>query len=492
MMTAVVGVIAAVLVTAFAYATRRRETLLGTDEGYLWYGTQRLLDGEQPIRDFRSYEPGRYWWTALVARALGRGLVPVRLASHLAVGVALVVLAAVLGAAGASPVGLLLLPAVVLGWRSAHHKLIDTASMLLVAAGGSALLLDTPGAEVGFGIAIGLAAVTGLNLGAYAIATAGIIVTVGLVTGTVVPSMLLSIGAGCLAGTTPLLAWFARHQGTLPALWHARVVVPRRRGTTNLPLPIPWPWRRRTSAQGATTPTTEWIVRIGFVAAPALAVVVLVASTVGVVDAAVSAPLAAVGLMTFHHALSRADLSHLQLPAMFVIGSVVVLPGLAGIVGSIAAVGLTVPIVLATHPRIRRRRSPAAFERRQLLDDMIWMPRGLARQLDAVRNALEPREALAAIPLGIPILAALDTRSAVHDTYCVYPAGPEADEDLRADLEAASPVLVLVDTRAVSGSIAGGFPDTHPETWEWLQRVGTRIDAAELPRTVSLWRVATR
>ena len=49
-----------------------------TEEGYLWYGTLRTAAGEVPIRDFQSYDPGRYYWCAWLGEFLGHGVIGLR------------------------------------------------------------------------------------------------------------------------------------------------------------------------------------------------------------------------------------------------------------------------------------------------------------------------------------------------------------------------------------------------------------------------------
>src|SRR5919201_6326152 len=66
-----------------SFAIQGRQGINLADEGFLWYGVQQTAHGKVPLRDFQSYDPGRYYWSAAGAFLFGDGLVALRFSETL-------------------------------------------------------------------------------------------------------------------------------------------------------------------------------------------------------------------------------------------------------------------------------------------------------------------------------------------------------------------------------------------------------------------------
>jgi hypothetical protein len=217
------------------------------DEGFLWYGAQRVIAGEVPLRDFQSYDPGRYYWSAaLMALWADSGIVALRAAvAAFEVAGLTIALLLISGNNRRRSVAMMLLAAVTFSvWMFPRHKLFDiTLSIALMAA--LAFLAGAASRKACFaaGVAVGLVAVFGRNHGVYGVAASvGIIAYLASRENAFrVPADLAAGAAGIVVGYSPMLAMIAFVPGFATAFWESvRFLFEMK--ATNLPLQTPWPW----------------------------------------------------------------------------------------------------------------------------------------------------------------------------------------------------------------------------------------------------------
>lgn len=298
------------------------------DEGYLWYGVQRVLLGEVPLRDFMSYDPGRYYWSAALMSLWGddgimalRRAVAVFQAIGLFTGLLLIARSSAERRKHPGFFYLLLSVITLVVWMYPRHKLFDISlSILLV--GVLAFLVQHPARLRYFvcGLCIGIVAVFGRNHGMYgAVGGAGVMVWLAINSSnrTGQPRFmegLLFWGAGVAAGFTPMLAMVLLVPGFGAAFWESiRFLFEVK--ATNLPLPVPWPWKVPFSSILHEEAIRGVLVGVFFIG-------ILIFSLVGIAwvvfrkwhNRAASPVLVAsvfLGLPYAHYAYSRADVGHL-------------------------------------------------------------------------------------------------------------------------------------------------------------------------------------
>jgi hypothetical protein len=453
----------------------------GADEGYLWYGVLEVARGKVPLRDFRSYEPGRYW-VSLPFLLLGRGLPSVRVAATAMLGLGALALALVVRGAGGGWSVVAVSVVVVAAWSPIFQKRHDQAVLLFAAAAMAWVSADpSPTSFLTAGIVVGLALVFGVNLGLYAGVAAGLtLLVVARRSGTDLVPSAGWVSLGVVAGASPLWSATVVVRGFGRALWERRVVDTTRRRSTNLALPIPVPWRRpRRQVALVVGPTGRGLAPVLFVVVPVAAAVVVLTALFGPQDWAGENPVpvgaAALTVPAWHHVMSRADVEHLS--------SVVAVP-LVGLLTfadvGVVPLGVTIAaIVMVTgavsvprHPRVQRRREPGAFVRRSVLGRRaLWF-----RVVDAalISAALEVREKeigdepWLAVPMTLWVLPFVGRRSAVYDCFCVYPASESVEYLMITEIEAAAPPIAIVGLGALDGREDLRFPATHPRVWSHL------------------------
>ena len=461
------------------------------DEGFLWYGIQRVLQGEVPIRDFMAYDPGRYYLSAALMALPGGGVLSLRGALALVQGVALfVALLLISRTAKQHDLWLLGLAAFTLAaWIVPRHKAFDIAiSVGLVAV--LAAVATKPSARRLFlcGFYVGIAAVFGRNHGVYgALASLGLILLV--ITkpqAPLLPRGLLTWGSGIALGYLPLLLMLMLVPGFAGAFWDS-VRFHWEIKATNLPLPVPWPWRVDLADGLSVEAIRSWLTGVLFLAVLLFGLLGPLAALAlrlrGVETRPVLAGAAFAALPYAHVAFARADPNHLAqgiFPTLIAaLAGIALLSRVPRRLLAAAACAASLFIIMPIHPGAAcfggTNCERVAVDGTTLrMDPQSAADLALLRSL-AAEHAPETRPFLAA-PLWPGAYALLHRRAPIWEIYALFPRGEPFQRAEIARLQAADPGFAVVVDVALDGRDELRFARTHPLIADYLEENFLRRD----------------
>lgn len=480
------------------------------DEGFLWYGVQRVLAGEIPVRDFNAYEPGRYYWDAGWALALrSDGLLQLRIANSAFAAVGLFF--ALLCVRGVVRSWWLtgLFGAVLMLWLFPRHKLFEhSIAMMGVFLATELIRRPTIALHALAGGFVGLATFFGRNHGLYmGVSLCLVAVFVYFrVDRNNAGRRLTAMAGGLVAGLLPLIAMFI----FLPGFWRANVdsVLMMINGTQAQDfLPIPWPWESAGAALPAMADAFRVGTGVGFVLMPAFVCGVIVWALVmrreTIADRALMIGAAFVGLTYIHHAFSRADFPHLaQAMHPFLLCAVGLIAASAGARRRWLATGVAVGLCALTAVTAVYAMPLAEYLRHPLEERVTMEIDGhefhvfraqkllLSTLRDQVAANVSDGECFATAPLYCFAYPFMHTRCPWYDTYLLFPRDRAWQEGMIQSMNDQRVSLVMLSTEAtIDGRADLAFPRTHPLVWQFIQDNYVVIPGSPMMDDVKFWRL---
>lgn len=451
-----------------------------SDEGYLWYGAQRVMAGEVPMRDFFAYDIGRYYFSAAFMSLIGNGgIVSLRAASAIFQAFALFIGLTLLSRSCSrqNQLVFLVLAAITLTvWMPQQYRIYDN-SLPIMLIGALAWLIDRPSRQRYFvaGLIVGVAAVFGKNHGVYgAIGSIGVMLylTIGQQNGISLAKGFSFWVFGVCVGYLPVLAFIAFVPGYAQALWDS-IRLLFEINATNIALPVHWPWLVPFGIAPLALTARAVLAGIFFmviVAFGILGIAWLIRKklTSQFVHPAVIAAVF-MALPYAHYAYSRADIPHLisGMPP-FLIGTLALLGSQPARIkwpftGLLCATSLF--LMIPTFPGWPCYASQQCIAA-NLVGDKVEIDKGTASTL-ALFSMLAERFApgdqpFITAPFTPGIYAALQRKSPMWENYALFPRSNEFQQTEIARIEAAHPGFAVIHDFPLDERDELRFRNTHP------------------------------
>jgi hypothetical protein len=480
----------AVLACALVFALEAHLGFSLWDEGYLWYGVQHVLQGEVPIRDFMSYDPGRYEWTAALLRLFNvQGIVAIRAATAAfsAIGVLCAVWVVwreaergIVTQIGLSVLAMFLIVSWMVPWWKQYD---DAISIILTVSLAQVLKKASARHFFAYGMIVGVAAIFGRNHGVYGVIACALAVMLLLVARQK-PGWLICIGmwiSGVVIGFSPILIGCAIDHRFAAMFWDSVRFLLEYKGT-NLPLPIPWPWHAAAGAQTGFAAIRPFLVGCFFIALPAFCIIGLVVILISAMRRRnVVNPTFAACVITaipyLNVAFSRADINHLaQAIHPFLMGCLIwPCRGRAGImvrgIGLLVLAIATLSVALPMHPAYAMR-GDTTLQQVNVRGDSVWMDAATAASVRDIEVLAREHVPAGGTVLSVPVwpgaYALLGIKSPVYEIYPLFPRNEQFQDQEIARLRRVNPSMVLFPDVAVDGREDLRYVRTHARIWDYV------------------------
>jgi len=462
------------------------------DEGYLWYGAQRVVAGEVPMRDFMAYDIGRYYWSAAMMSMLGdNGVIAMRISTALVQVIALYIGLAILPRNTTRELPFLMLATVtIIVWMTPQFRMFDIALPIML-IGVLALLIERPSIKryLLAGLTVGLAAVFGRNHGMYGIA--GSLCAMGYIAlkrgeGVDWRFALPAWGAGVAIGYLPVLLFIFAVPGYATVFWEN---FPYLFGgqATPLAIPVPWPWRvplNELPVELVARGITKGIFYIAIVAFCGLGFAWVIRKKLR--NEAVAPVLVASIFMAIPYAqftFSRADIEHLVsgIPPLL-IGSLVWLsyqPAKIRWSFSVLLCGSSLLVMLPNQPGWYCHYSRQCVEI-NVAGDTLDIDRGTAGVLTSVnqlaRQLAPGNRTFIAAPFWPGAYAAEERRSPMWQIFALFPQNPEFQKKEIESIKAADPGFAVIYDFPLDGREELRFRNTNPLVEQYIREHFDRIN----------------
>ncbi len=475
------------------------------DEGSLWYGAQRVMVGEVPIRDFMSYDIGRYYWSATFMTLFGNnGIVALRLASAIFQTIAIYIGLAILARSSAKQNNLFLSFAAItlVVWMPLQFRLFDT-SLPIMLVGALSFLIEQPSRRRYFlaGMAVGLVAVFGRNHGVYGlIGSLGVMIYLDIrrESGPGLKTAFTAWTSGVVAGYLPVLVFIALVPGFAQSFWQT---FPYLFGTNPTPLllPFPWPWKVSSGQMSITTILRSVITGTLFIAIAVFGVMGIVwAIRKRLQNKPVSPALIAsvfLSLPYVHYAYSRAELEHLTIGiAPFLLGIFALLDSQPAKIKLPSAALLCCMSLFVVIPKLSFwycYSNPQCVEIR-IAGDKIKVDGGTASNLETLNELAEQfapgDRAFIAAPFWPGAYAALQRKSPMWEIYALFPRSIAFQQAEIERIKAANPGFVVIDDRLLDRREDTRFRNTHPLIYQYIRDNFELLDDPMQPPQFQIYR----